>query len=282
MANRKNLNDVIHGDRADVRASIHADGRKTWDEWQAGRDHKQQDVKPSDGKTRNAKLLEDWQADGHSATSNAFYPATSTKSVYADDDLPGAYAKCYASHGALLLPGTDKVVHGGSCWTPSVKDADVYIGFDSGMQSTAMAWPWTPGDEVKYPVQDMSVPTDPATFKNLVTWTKAQLDAGRKVHCGCIGGHGRTGMFLAALVSEYGERDAIAYVRKGYCVKAVESASQVAFLSRHFGVTRIEPTKTYAKSEPTKAYSPAPKKTPVALGKPERFAPLAGNGSIWG
>ena len=43
---------------------------------------------------------------------------------------------CYQSHPALKLPGTELVIYGGSCISPAVKDADVYIGFDAGMTFT--------------------------------------------------------------------------------------------------------------------------------------------------
>jgi protein-tyrosine phosphatase len=61
----------------------------------------------------------------------------------------------------------------------------------------------------------MSVPDKPDEFKKLVAWTRKQLEAGLKVHCGCMGGHGRTGTFLAALSSDFGEKDAISHVRRG-------------------------------------------------------------------
>jgi protein-tyrosine phosphatase len=68
----------------------------------------------------------------------------------------------------------------------------------------------------------MSVPKSPKDFKALVAWTKTQLEEGKKVHCGCVGGHGRTGTFLAALCSEFGEKDAVTYVRQNYCKNVVE------------------------------------------------------------
>ena len=73
----------------------------------------------------------------------------------------------------------------------------------------------------------MQAPKDAVEFKKMVVWLKEQGQAGKKIHIGCIGGHGRTGTLLAALVKEVtGNVDAIAYVRKNYCAKAVESNSQ--------------------------------------------------------
>ena len=156
----------------------------------------------------------------------------------------GSGERCYHKHPALKLPGTELVIYGGSCSSPAVHDADVYIGFDHGMKFTARHWPWRKGDELLFEITDMSAPKNVADFRALVTWTKIQLEAGRKVHAGCIGGHGRTGTFFAALVSEFGEKDAIAYVRKHYCDKAVESGAQIAFLKEHFDVTPVKASKS--------------------------------------
>ena len=132
------------------------------------------------------------------------------------------------------------MIYGGSLHAPVVKDADVYIGFDAGsMRFTERSWPWKQGDEFLFKIKDMSVPGEARGVQEAGRLdAKAQLEAGKKVHCGCIGGHGRTGTFLAALVSEFGEKDAISYVRKNYCQKAVESSSQVKFLASTSGSRR--------------------------------------------
>ncbi len=181
--------------------------------------------------------------------------------------------RCYHKHPPLKLPGTELVIYGGSCSSPAVSDADVYIGFDSSMTFTGRNYPWREGTEFLFKIRDMDVPLNPAEFKKLVSWTKGQLEAGKKVHCGCIGGHGRTGTFLAALCSEFGEKDAIKYVRENYCYKAVESQVQVKFLQEHFGVKAAEGAK----------HGKGGKKAEFATGldKIERFQPVSGNGCIW-
>lgn len=154
------------------------------------------------------------------------------------------YKPCYEAHPPLPLPG-GREIYGGSCSTPVVKDAHLYVGLDEGMKFTTRIWPWMPGHEVYYPITDMSVPADPVSFTDMIDFVHSRIEAGEKVHVGCIGGHGRTGMVFAALVGRhYGEKDAIAYVRKHYCSKAVETASQVAFLVKHFGVKTAAPSKT--------------------------------------
>lgn len=164
-------------------------------------------------------------------------------------------ARCYESHPPLKLGG-DMVIYGGSCTRPVVKDADVYIGFDLSMAS-GLAYPWDGGIEVMFPITDMAAPKDPTAFRKLVEWACSQLHAGRKVHVGCIGGHGRTGTMLAALASVMlGEKDAIIYVRENYCVKAVESQAQINFLHDQFGITKVKPTKDYSVPDYGKRYEP--------------------------
>jgi len=147
-----------------------------------------------------------------------------------------AYRKCYEGHPPLTIG--DFVIYGGSCSSPVVSDADVYVGFDYGHAKTPQSYPWMPGDSFYFPITDMHAPSDFAQFKNLLTYLSVQLTAQKKVHIGCIGGHGRTGTVLAALVATMtGELDAINYVRKHYCEKAVESKAQVDFLVKNFGIT---------------------------------------------
>jgi hypothetical protein len=105
-------------------------------------------------------------------------------------------------------------------------------------------------EEVYCAIPDMGIPKNIPRFKKMVTWLCNQLQEGKKVHIGCIGGHGRTGLLLAAIVSQLsGEKDAIAYVRKNYCGRAVESSEQVKFLGEHYGITPVKGTKEYTPKE---------------------------------
>jgi hypothetical protein len=95
----------------------------------------------------------------------------------------------------------------------------------------------------------MAAPEDLETYRKLINWTLAQLEGGAKVHAGCIGGHGRTGMFFVALVTvATGRKDAITYVREHYCKKACETSSQINFLVKHFGVDSVKASKNYTPS----------------------------------
>lgn len=153
--------------------------------------------------------------------------------------VTGRIPRCYESHPAL--PIGDFKIYGGSCGHPIVKDADVYVGFDRSMQFFNSQYPWEEKTrevvEFLYPITDMAAPSKPKEFHQLIGWLAEQLEGGKKVHIGCIGGHGRTGTVLAALVKHMtGNADAISYVREHYCKKAVESKVQVKFLEEQFGI----------------------------------------------
>jgi hypothetical protein len=152
------------------------------------------------------------------------------------------YKRCADSHKPLKLPG-GLSIHGGFCGHPVV-EADVYIGFDGMMRLAGDCRPWDGKYEVYFRIEDRKAPKDASQFKKLVAWTIEQLQAGKKIHAGCIGGHGRTGTFLVAVYAQMsGDKAAIEYVRANYCNKAVESAAQISFLMRHFGVNKAEPRK---------------------------------------
>jgi hypothetical protein len=209
--------------------------------------------------------------------------------------------RCYESHPPLPL-GDGIVIYGGSCNYPAVKDADVYIGFDYGMERQVKGWPWETQNservEVYFPVVDMSVPKSVSDFKNLIDWTIEQLKAGKKVHAGCIGGHGRTGTFFSALVRVMmDEKDSTAYVRKHYCHKAVESSQQVEWLAKHFDVTPAKGAKedmfddggSYGKSGKGKksthsgvGHSLMPGKGSFMSGKSQQFQHVVSKKSMWG
>lgn len=101
----------------------------------------------------------------------------------------------------------------------------------------------------------------------------AAARAGKKVEIGCIGGHGRTGTFLAILAvlcTPEGEADAkaiIANIRQTYCSRAVETAEQewyvAVWAAAHNGQPAPEKPKPPVKI--TKAPAPAVKKAdPIA------------------
>jgi hypothetical protein len=233
---------------------------------------------------RRKSFLDDW--DDYEERRTGGGHAVDYGDAASSYDKPATYSgggvlpRCYESHPPLKLPGTEFVIYGGSCSKPIIKDADIYIGFDSSMRQTSKRFPWKKGEEVRFLITDMSTPDDPEEFRRLVEWTKKQLAKKAKIHAGCIGGHGRTGTFLAALVSHYGEKDAIEYVRQHYCQKAVESAKQVDYLNKHFGIKKAQGYKTGAVSPvPKTANYPKTTTTGRSAGK-EKFTAIAGK-AIW-
>ncbi len=204
--------------------------------------------------------------------------------------------RCYETHKPLIIG--DYKVYGGSCGSPIIKDADIYVGFDYSA-SVMAGYPWEGGQavvDIYFPITDGTAPKSPADFKKLIQWCANEIHAGKKLHAGCIGGHGRTGTFLAALVTELtGNLNSIEFVRTNYCKKAVESVSQVTFLHKHWGITKAKgskeggnysstgkaPGKAYPKRpgswESTKAATSKPK--PASLGS---FEPSAkSKASLW-
>lgn len=134
-----------------------------------------------------------------------------------------------------------------------------------------------PGVEFVFPIRDHDVPSDPEQFKHLIAYLAGQLDAGAKVHVGCIGGHGRTGMVLAARVKTMlGVRRAIQWGRKNYCPEIVETEEQVDFLVEHFKVAKAKPRYTWSEWA-SSSVSASP--STVAVGKNKLAGPTKGTGT---
>ena len=130
--------------------------------------------------------------------------------------------RCYVSHPVLKL-GKGRL-YGGAALHPA--KADIYVVLQRGDMGGRTSDPWDTAKvvEIQYAIRDMYAPEDVSRFKKLITWLCTQLQGGKTVHVGCIGGHGRTGTVFAAIVAEMtGEKDAIQWVRAHYCKKAVES-----------------------------------------------------------
>lgn len=152
--------------------------------------------------------------------------------------------RCHESHPTLKLGGGTLL--GASCLDP--RDGfDVYVGLDHGMHRRHYGYPWeesSPVIEIYYPITDGCAPKDPVQFGKMVAWLAEQLAAGKSLHAGCIGGHGRTGLLLAALVRVIlGDAKAGDWVRENYCKSAIETEAQTAFLETHFGVVPVQGSK---------------------------------------
>ena len=147
--------------------------------------------------------------------------------------------QCFINHKPLpiRIDGKDYLIYGGSCWTPVVKDADTYIGFDHGQAVMPYTNISAIPENIHFRIDDMSVPSSKKDLDELLHAIANRLKDGKKVHIGCIGGHGRTGLVLTALVATYmPEIDALAYVRESYCQHSVETLQQEHWLELHYGV----------------------------------------------
>lgn len=90
--------------------------------------------------------------------------------------------------------------------------------------------PW-PHEFLDWP--DFGVPDDPGALLAVLRDALGRARAGERVEIGCLGGHGRTGTALAclAVLSGHPLGDAVAWARDNYCVKAVETDDQAAFVA---------------------------------------------------
>jgi hypothetical protein len=193
--------------------------------------------------------------------------------------------RCHVSHPVIKIGGGELV--GASCSNPR-EGFDVYIGLDGSMNLDDAAYPWAEHrkEHVHYPITDMKAPSDPESFKKMVDWLCNQLQEGKKVHAGCIGGHGRTGTLFAAIAARFGHKDCIAWAREHHCKKAVESQSQIDFLVKHFGALPAKPTKSYTSTAPSTGFLgtsiPSYSSSVGSDGKTRKtFQPAPSKKSIW-
>jgi hypothetical protein len=82
------------------------------------------------------------------------------------------------------------------------------------------------------PILDFSVPTpnQKAHVEQALMETLNAALNGKRVWVGCMGGWGRTGLFLALLAKASGVEDPIGYVRAGYTPHAVETLDQIKYV----------------------------------------------------
>jgi protein tyrosine phosphatase len=83
--------------------------------------------------------------------------------------------------------------------------------------------------DVAVPTEDFSVPEAQDLIEGLRA-ALVPLSKGKAVYVGCMGGKGRTGLFLAALAKLLGEKDPVTFVRMYYYLHAVETSEQKEFV----------------------------------------------------
>lgn len=82
---------------------------------------------------------------------------------------------------------------------------------------------------VDIPTEDYSTP-DPVVLERGLVKAVELIVAGKPVYVGCMGGKGRTGLFMAVLAKAFGIENPVAYVRKHYYPHAVETSDQFQFV----------------------------------------------------
>jgi len=79
-------------------------------------------------------------------------------------------------------------------------------------------------------IVDFGVPKDEKLFRAVVRYATLKVLRGERVYVGCLGGIGRTGTFLASMAKLCGQDHPIAYVRREYDHRAVETKKQEDFI----------------------------------------------------
>jgi len=129
-------------------------------------------------------------------------------------------------------------------------DLGVLLDWSAGSEFLRAAKPWKSPKVFSYEIRDMSVPDNMAEFQKLLDYLGQALKDEKKVIVGCIGGHGRTGLLLAALHHHLTQSpDGMKQVRQQYCKKAIETQKQIDWLHDNFGLEKVEPSKKYGRGK---------------------------------
>lgn len=123
--------------------------------------------------------------------------------------------------GSLRLPlyrGQHYIVHGGP-----------FRECPSNFRGVKMAKELQLDCVVDIPTKDYSTP-DLLTLYRGVAKAVELIIAGEPLYVGCMGGMGRTGLFLAILAKTFGVKKPVEYVRANYYSHAVETADQFKFV----------------------------------------------------
>lgn len=135
---------------------------------------------------------------------------------------PCHHAPVHAHKGTLL--GLAGVEH-----TPEKYDLNIFL---SDTYLPEAAYGVEASNVIYYPVSDGQPPKNIRQFSKLINYTVSFLKTGKTVAVSCIGGHGRTGLVLACLITK---PDPIKFIRQNYCPRAIESWVQEKFIANWHG-----------------------------------------------
>ena len=158
--------------------------------------------------------------------SGTYWSASSAPSCTDASHNHPAFDLCIHRSTVVLPDGTPVVPVSFEPDSPYERDAPADFGvyLDERWQP-----PW-PHRHVTWP--DFGTPYDRAELDASLAALLARARAGQRVEIGCLGGHGRTGTALACLAVMTGVAadDAVAWVRRVCCARAIETPDQEAFV----------------------------------------------------
>ena len=82
------------------------------------------------------------------------------------------------------------------------------------------------------PIEDFEVPEDDGAVSEALKAAFTAALKGRKVYVGCMGGVGRTGLFLALMAKVAGVENPVRYVRENFIPHAIETERQQAYVAK--------------------------------------------------
>jgi hypothetical protein len=101
----------------------------------------------------------------------------------------------------------------------------------TGMVGVKLAEEINAPAEVDIPIRDFSIPKAEPLIAGM-SKTMTYMLQGKPIYVGCMGGKGRTGLFMAAFAKLWGIKDPVKFVRKTYYNHAVETAEQEKFIAK--------------------------------------------------
>lgn len=158
----------------------------------------------------------------------------------------------YMGHEPETVQSSGRIVTFDFPFGTVVLHAGPYRNIPRGFAGIKLAEEISKECAVHLPIRDFSVPEYSAQVENALIATIALGRAGSPLYAGCMGGMGRTGLFLA-LLQKVAQRsswtlwqrlterptDPVVWVRKHYHPNACETREQVAYVHA-FNTQRVE------------------------------------------
>lgn len=86
--------------------------------------------------------------------------------------------------------------------------------------------------DVDIPTRDFGTPNVTLLSRGLTDVLEHMVKKDGNVYVGCMGGIGRTGLFMAVLAKAFGQtKDPVTYTRRNYLASAVETGDQRKFVA---------------------------------------------------